>query len=347
MAELDMSGDSITAGYGVTAAQKYATLLGNSLGLPVVNRGVNGAMAGDQSHAAAGVARQADDIATIMVGTNDERVNGTNTTKRGYFVESLRRLMIDAACHYKEPARGPNMTRTGSWSNTQVNSIGVNSNVQGSKITYVTYGTAVYIGYIIQNNAACAGALMEVKVDGVIKGYISCDGTGGSTTANGLTYPAACYRVGGLSNAGHTVEVTVVSSGKYCYVDFIHGNSGQNGAKTFISNIIRMTPAGYAAYGGSDANVQDYNAYINAIVNEGIADGLKVKLVDNYSTVNPNTMLLSDGIHPNATGHQTIANTFYNQINVPVPVVTYMPTSWGTQLKITTLSGVVTAYSEV
>ncbi|MEY9328234.1 GDSL-type esterase/lipase family protein [Sinorhizobium fredii] len=314
MAAIDMSGDSITVGVGVTTAQRYATLLANSLSRTIVSRAKSGDMAADQAQKAISQARASTSIATIMVGTNDERVYGTSSVRRGYYIAFLRRLVLDAAAPVRKTGRSTAVAKVGTWFNTQVNTIGITTTQKGAKATATVSGTAVYIGTILQNHPSARG-VAQVKIDGQIVGTVSSDGTGGMNTYNGLSYGSAAFRFGGLSNGTHKVELTVTSaSGQNFRLDYISGNGGQAGVKTFVSNIIRKTAYGYAKVGGSDANVSAYNADIATLISTLDSDSLGVYLVNNWSGFNPATHLLPDGVHPNPAGHSRIYSTFRGAI---------------------------------
>lgn len=316
MPSLDMSGDSITVGHGVTTAQRYATLLANSLGRPIVSRAKNGDMSADQGQKAIAVRRASGDIATIMVGVNDQRIYRASTIKRGYYIAYLRRLILDATATVRKTGRSTAIAKSGTWSNTVVNTFGVTTTQKGAKATATVSGTAVYIGTIIQNHPSAKGTA-QVRIDGVLKGTISSDGTGdgGMTTANGLSYGPAAFRFGGLSSGNHKVELTVTSAnGQNFRLDYIAGNTSQTGVKTFVSNVIRMNAYGYAKFGGSDASVAAFNTDIATLIDTLSDDGLKVYPVNNWATINPATHLLPDGIHPNAAGHVRLYNAFRTAI---------------------------------
>ncbi|PDT82942.1 SGNH/GDSL hydrolase family protein [Sinorhizobium sp. BJ1] len=316
MAAIDMSGDSITVGVGVTTAQRYATLLANSLSRTIASRAKSGDMAADQAQKAISQARASTSIATIMVGTNDERVYGTSSVRRGYYIAFLRRLVLDAAAPVRKTGRSTAVAKVGMWFNTQVNTIGMTTTQKGAKATATVNGTAVYIGTIIQNHPSAKGTA-QVRIDGVLKGTISSDGTGdgGMTTANGLSYGPAAFRFGGLSSGNHKVELTVTSAnGQNFRLDYIAGNTSQTGVKTFVSNVIRMNAYGYAKFGGSDASVSAFNTDIATLISTLSADGLQAYAVDNWSQINPATHLLTDGIHPNAAGHVRLYNAFRTAI---------------------------------
>ena len=316
MPAVDLTGDSITVGYGVTAAQRYATLLANNLGRPMVNRAKNGDMAADQGQKAIAVKRPLGDIATLMVGVNDQRIYQASVVKRGYYIAYLRRLILDATATVRKTGRSTAIAKSGTWSNTVVNNFGVTTTQKGAKATATVSGTAVYIGTIIQNHAVAKG-VAQVRIDGVLKGTITSDGTGdgGMTTANGLSYGPAAFRFGGLSSGNHKVELTVTSAnGQNFRLDYIAGNANQTGVKTFVSNVIRMNAYGYKKYGGSDSSVSAFNTDIATLMSALAGDGLQAYLVNNWSQINPATHLLTDGIHPNAAGHVRLYNAFRTAI---------------------------------
>jgi lysophospholipase L1-like esterase len=67
-------------------------------------------------------------------------------------------------------------------------------------------------------------------------------------------------------------------------------------------------------YGQYFRNVFDYNAYLQAVINQRRAQGQKVFLADMFSVVDPNTMFSSDHLHPNPAGLQAIAQEFFTRI---------------------------------
>nr|WP_080577238.1 SGNH/GDSL hydrolase family protein [Sinorhizobium fredii] len=311
-----MSGDSITVGVGVTTAQRYATLSANSLSRTIVSRAKSGDMAADQGQKAIAIKRGSGDIATIMVGVNDQRIYRASVVKRGYYIAFLLRLILDSTATVRKTGRSTAIAKYGTWSNTAVNNFGVTTTLKSAKATATVSGTAVYIGSIIQNHPAAKG-VAQVRIDGVLKGTISSDGTGdgGMTTANGLAYGPAAFRFGGLSPGNHKVELTVTSAnGQNFRLDYIAGNANQTGVKTFVSNVIRMNAYGYAKFGGSDSSVAAFNADIATLIDTLSDDGLDAFLVNNWAAINPATHLLPDGVHPNPAGHSKIYTVFRSAI---------------------------------
>lgn len=337
MESLIAFGDSITTGYQVP--QSFAEKLASHLGRSLNNRAVLNAMAGDQSYNSYSYAFQPDDLVAIMVGTNDQRVYQTSSAKLGYYKACLTNLIVKAAAPARKNAR-TDMTLTGSWANTQVNSIGKSTTQQGAKAVATIEGTVAYIGVVLHDHAQAKGKA-SVKIDGVDVGEIDATATGLST-AIGMGYPPGVFRFGGLGDGPHTVEITVTTSGQYFYLDFIAGNAQSVKPTVLVSNVIRMKSNGYASYGGSDANVETYNQAVAEIVSTLAADGLDVRLVDLWSATDPAADISGDGIHPNAAWHTKAADAFQAVAEgvqeppvEPEPAVIEYPLSSGGKIGLT------------
>jgi lysophospholipase L1-like esterase len=314
MAVLDMCGDSITAGFGMTASTRYAGRLASKLGMTLVNRAKNGDMIADQAQKAIYAVRKPGDVATIFLGANDQRIYLFDAAKRGHYISMMRRAAFDAASSWKHKVRTTAVTKTGAWGNTVVNNFGMFAKTAGAKAVAKVSGSTVYIGYIIQNHASVKSTA-QVKIDGKVVGTLSSYAAGMSTY-NGQSYGPALARFA-VGPGTHTVEVIVTSTnGCTFYLDYISSNYNQKGAHTFVSNVLRMTAAGYAKFGGNDANVAAYCASVAAMVQDmQMKDLMKVYLVDLNSVVLPATDFFADGIHPNGNGHIKMANKFYSVID--------------------------------
>lgn len=350
MSHLDISGDSFSApttssGYSLPIAQRWPHLVATELGFTTVaNRATHGDQAADQAYKAQGVARAADDLVAIFVGTNDVRIYKSSTTKLGYFRSFLRRLIGDAVLPKRVKARDTAMVKTGAWANTQANPTGMYATALGASAKATVSGDVVYVGHIIQN-AAAAQSTADVYIDGVKAGTISCDGTGGMNTGNGLSYAPALARFP-TTPGQHSVEVRVTSSGKNFYLDDIRGSDQPDTPLVLVSNLTKWGSAGYSTWGTTLAMINAFNAEIVGVVNAYEADGFAVELVDNYAVLDPATDLTADGLHPNAAGQRKIANKFKETIQ-NVPRVESYPTVWGTTLTLTFVENTVTDMVEV
>ena len=77
-------------------------------------------------------------------------------------------------------------------------------------------------------------------------------------------------------------------------------------AEVFVATIIPLANA------GAEANVRTYNAAIPGIVQSKVNAGRHVHLVDMHSALT--TADLADGVHPNATGYEKMAATWFTAL---------------------------------
>lgn len=306
-AQTQAFGDSITANHGASpAAASYVNLFALS------NQGVSNTQAGDMSNRIRALVTSFDASKkyTLMIGTNDHRVYKADATKQEFFKRFLRNSVAWLSLENKKmPRVSGDITFTGTWSNASGNAINKYTQQQNATATTTVTGTSVYIGYIIQNFTG-SDSVAEIRIDGNLVGTIGSYGV--INTSGGSTYADAAVRFDGLSAGSHTVEITVTSSGKNFYLNYIAGNNNSGGQypKIALSNVIRMTAGGYSTHGSSDAIVDQYNVIVDDLVAEFVADGFDVTLVDNHTAVNPATDITSDGVHPNNSGHLKIHNNF-------------------------------------
>lgn len=285
-------GDSITVGIGASTAPK------SWVGLYApINQAAAGSQAAEVSNAALSAS---DTNYTLMIGTNDVRIYKDSIEKQAHFKRFLRGI-LSALCHpVKTIAR--NMTATGTWVNTSVNSIGRYTLTNGAKLSCTVTGSKIFVNYIIQANTL-AISTGDVYIDSVLVGSISCDGqTNLMTTQNGLTYGSGC-EVFNVAEGEHLVEIINTSAnGKYFYINYVSTNQTEPLVK--ISNIIKLGASTYTSLGITSATTDAYNAIINNVITDFCAI-----LIDNYSDINP-AIHLSDGVHPNDAGHLIIHNNF-------------------------------------
>lgn len=311
-------GDSNTLGYGLSIrALRFPVLLQQRLGgssLQVIAG--FGDQAGDLAFKAYGhYAIVAGDVAIIAVGTNDQWKYAADSTKRAYFASCYRALVLSALLKYRVVGRSSAMTVSGSWGNTYVNAIGRTTTAQNAKLSATVSGRTVYVGSIYQADSS-ADSTATVTIDGVNAGQIRCYAPG-INTYNGMSYPPAAHRFAGLSAGPHVVEVTVTSAGKHFYLDYIAGSEQDGTGVAYVVNVPRLAAVGYAALGGSDANVAAYNTAISDIVAELVVDGFAINLVDAQAAINTSTHLQADGVHYNTAGHQVIADALSDAMGLP------------------------------
>ena len=85
-------------------------------------------------------------------------------------------------------------------------------------------------------------------------------------------------------------------------------------ANVIIAKVTSLQNANILGYNAYATNIPIFNAALQAVVNQRRALGQNIFLADMYSVVDPNTMFQSDGVHPNGTGLQAIANEWLARI---------------------------------
>jgi hypothetical protein len=298
-------GDSITAGYGVPVGSGYISLLSSAIGSQITNFGVSGAQAVDQ----AASVYVSSGPATVLLGTNDHRLYGTDSIKRSLWGSVMAAEIAFLCLSSKVTAQQATLV-SGSWENNTAiwgGSMNRRSWTQGSKLSATVSGTVVYVGYTVQQGI---GGQFQVKIDGVFQGIYQSSGGG----VGGPGYGPKLLRFPNLSSGSHAVEIECLTSGYpggLVYVDWVAGNQQSDPKSVYVGNCIRMGAVGYATYTDTnDANVISYCNEIASRVAELQADGLKVKLVNVNTAIDPLNDLLSDGVHPNESGHVKLKNAF-------------------------------------
>lgn len=298
-------GDSITNGTAASPITNgYAYLLATALARTVPNFGTSGDMVTDQTSKVYSIKPAFGDISTIMLGVNDERIYGVNSTTLSYYRRGLQCLAAYLGLGIKQYGITSG-TYTGTWVNTTPYGIGKNSATNGSTATFTVTGTTVYLG-MIQQDAAPGN--FDVKIDGTTVGSFTTQTTGLGPSVNGISYGAMLLRFPGLSSGAHTVQIIVTSAtagANTVYIDWVAGNAQTVKPVVYVGNV---TYAQAYTTGGSSANVDSYNAAISSLVSELVADGLKIV------NVNTNVLNLSvdmDGAyHPVNSGHVKLATAF-------------------------------------
>lgn len=293
-------GDSISAGYGASNySNSFPSLISSRENISIVNKATNGSMVPDQAPFVYGCSKTLAEIATLMLGTNDERIYNSNIGKQRFFADGLLALALYIAA---SPVIAKSFGNyTGAWEQTYAYGIGKNSQIQGSKLSFSVNGAAVYIGYIRQvgNHGS-----FRVKIDGEDMGLYSCNGDG-ITTSHGATYGPAALRFANLSDSLHSIEIEVASNGHRVYIDW--WSSPNPSLQLKIANIPYALQ--YRS-GGSKENVDSYNLEIKNISDSLKSDGLNVDLVDVNSVLKPIDMF--DDYHPNDEGHLKMFKAFSN-----------------------------------
>jgi hypothetical protein len=304
--------DSFGDGSGAsTPANAYASLIANDLAVTIVNASHGGDMWADQAEEVYAAVVVDGDTSLIELGCNDQRIYGTDLTKRGYYLKGIAAHIGWLGCSNKIRARDTAAIETGSWEDTGayfgVQAHGRCGLAVGATKTFTVNGYVAYLCHLAQDGQ---GGAFEVKIDGVSKGTFQTNAPG-MTTYNGRGYGPQLLRFGSLGPGQHTVQVTQTQAGR-AYIEWATGSSDQTfRPKVFVANITR---SGTYQWGGSEANVTAYNADLQVLVNEFIQQGFAVTLVDINSAVDPLLDLAGDSLHPDDSGHRKIADAFVNAI---------------------------------
>lgn len=347
-------GDSITAGYyaqpadgtgNVYSTHGYSNVLDAAVGWTCTNNGVSGSQLQDaaQIDTILGTTIAPNTISTILPGANDMRSayctgcsGGMNTTTAQLqFLSELEWAAIWMATPAANHALGtncpaqpanPSCTFSSGWSASPA--FGTQQTVTpGSSVTTYLVGSAIYISSLQQTSNS---STYSVTVDGSpvvgspfnTLGYIPR--TGNDT---GRNYSHNVIRVGGLPETQHTVVLTCLtaSTGNPCYFAGVASNGANSaglqsvqtsGPNAYIGTTLRAQGGGYAAFGGSDTIVSQFNALEAEVVTELASDKLHVQLVDTSGVMNPNNSGLywTDGFHPSTAGHAMIGQAFVSAI---------------------------------
>jgi lysophospholipase L1-like esterase len=207
-------------------------------------------------------------------------------------------------------------------SGTQIGAGGIMSFLSG--VTYVAVGDSI-----------TAGSGDDILSDGV--GYEPILGTL-LTAAKGYPISVVNEGVSGATSAmgASTIDATLAAnpSAKYFLIlygtndaDAFNGPGYPVSKATYIANIQTIVTAvknagktpylakvPYAtAAGFSDVAIQQYNQAINDFVADPL-NGISVVPPDFYAWFQSHTSQLADGIHPNGTGYQSMANLWFNAL---------------------------------
>lgn len=322
-------GDSITkATTGPTTGRGYTLILSWFSSLSSNNLGVDGDQAADLSDDTLPVLVYGRDLNTIMVGANDQRTYLTDADKLTFYKNALRAHLVWLAVPhalktlgntttgtlYKPTYTGAGWADTTAWSGAEY---GKNTTGSGESVSFPVYGTTIYVTTITQYNAGNYTATYAVTIDGASQGSFEVrpGNNANITTVNTKTYAERCHRFTGLASGAHTVVLTRSAGTGPLYFEWAAGNETATQTnypraarpRVVVGQVTRQT-AGYAS-GGSDANVNTYNAAINEVANELISDGLNIVVVNTTDAINQTTDM-ADAIHPGDTGHEKLARVF-------------------------------------
>lgn len=323
-------GDSITKGTtGPTSGRAYATILSSWSSGTLNNAGVDGDQAADLSDDVLPLVVYGRDLNFIMVGANDQRTYLTDADKLTFYKDALRAHLVWLAVPhvfktlgttttgtlYKPTYTGAGWAATDAWSGTEY---GKNTTGSGESVSFPVYGSTVYVTTIGQYSAVAYTTTYAITIDGNAVGTFDLKpgNNANITTVNTKTYGERCHRFTGLANGAHTVVITRSSATTGpLYFEWAAGNQTATQTslpvagrpRVVVGQVTRQT-AGYGS-GGSDANVNTYNAAIQSVVGELQSDGLNIELVNTTDAINQ-VGDMSDAIHPGDSGHEKLAKVF-------------------------------------
>ena len=297
-------GDSIATGAGASgAAAGYLAKVALAFFMSLDNSGVSTAMCIDQGAALIQKAPAAGDMASIAFGTNDQAKYDVDPAKRGYYIDCLRSYAVRLSSGAINATPANNVSFSGPWNNGYAYGT-YGATAAGAKASFTVTGTSVALGFLRQYNN---GGTFRVKIDGVDKGTFAIGGD--VRTLLGAQFGPMALQFSGLPAGVHTVELEVLNATAQNVVFFQWYSAMQPKNKVAISNIPHAL--GYT-YGGSAANVDNYNADIAALVSSLSAAGLPVYLADVSSVLT--TSDFTDNVHPNDSGHNKWYLAIYNKL---------------------------------
>ena len=284
----------------------YPYLIANGTGKTLTNHGASGAEVADLFTPVYTYGRGSDALKTLMIGTNDAQLRGTNG--RAYFRAALLGNLAWLTCPTTRILRWDDaaLTYAGPWANAGAYGGCKRSDSIGSSVSGSVAGRTVYVGFV----TLATGEQTTVEIDGVsvFSGAVT---PLYASTQNGLFYGISAMRFTGLSRASHTVKVTHSSgTAGNLYFAFMSG-AGLAGDTLPQCCLIPNIP--YQSFGG------EYDAYNAIAADVGSVlrgDGL------NLIVVNPYSWFVSadfkDALHLDYSGHSKLAGGIAAALGITV-----------------------------
>jgi hypothetical protein len=260
-----------------------------------------------------------------LSGYNDMRFAGTNATAL-----AANRLLMRAALTWRTrvtstilQGNDDGWSYTGSWldltlplpaATTEINARYIAT--LGATATITVTGTAITVAYLSYYGSAQTGAIFGVTIDGVTVGGV--DTNFGATTGNqfATNYAIMATRFDGLSAGSHVLQLTL-STANFCVICFVAGTTETPAPPVYVSGPLRMATYTGGATGynnGSTAAVTAYTSMVSDLVDECLADGRTITLVDVNALYNTATDISADTVHPNDLGMNHISQAFVGAV---------------------------------
>lgn len=249
------------------------------------------------------------DISALYIGYNDIARYKNDQSKKQFFKDCYRGCLAWLLLADKKTARGvlAGITFTGSWADNPTNTVGKYTVQHGASATATVSGDAVFVGVSKGDNPAMARSI-TVVIDGVNKGTFS-GYEAGVTTFLGSWYGRPALIFSGLGDGDHEVVVTHNdSTGKFMHLDYIAGSRQEKKTMVLASNITKFPDAYYSSLGIDVSTTLAYNVIIEDVISEFV--GFDVRLVDNFSAIDPMLHISDKWGHPNNVGHEIIYRNF-------------------------------------
>ena len=212
-----------------------------------------------------------------------------------------------------------------------------------SKGTILAVSSSASAGYVAVGDSITAGLRDNIFSDGIgyepilinlltaSKGYpvsVANAGVSGTTSTDGVasisgtlsTYPTATYFL--IMYGSNDAKIPSVPSG----MGLLPGEAGYSGSyKDQMQQIVTaVLAAGKTPYlamvpytsdlNRSDAAIQEYNVAIDELV---VSNGISVTPPDFYTYFKSHQGELADGLHPNGTGYQSMADLWFTALTAP------------------------------
>lgn len=313
-------GDSFTVGVGASGPAAYFRVLMDEAfdydtATTIATSGHQAwDLTDDVSQQAIGSATKA---TSLLVGTNDHRTYGTDAAKYAEWKRAATFLgwwlAVPSTAKAFSDSGASSIVTTGTWATAGLpyfeGTHPVISCEGAGTVTLTLHGTTAYVALLAQTGVTSS---YSITVDGRAYGTFNTAPAASMNTVNGGTFGWRAHRFPGLTPGAHTVVITAVgTAGNPVYFGAASGTERtktDDGPQVAIGTISRFTAAGYTAAGGTDTSVALYNRGLTEVVAALASDGLNVALAD--TSLDRDTQLDGDGVHPNDAGHARIAEGF-------------------------------------
>jgi hypothetical protein len=328
-------GDSITVGQGSTSGNSYIELISDFYSLSNINRAVSarGIWETIRLH---NLNIDPTNIKTsiVMSGFNDVRRGGNAFKTISKIKNGYRALIANQFLKTFIPAHtSPSITTSGSWSTYPADTVGGKSSASkglgsysltiGDYKTYTFKDDNVVLAMIGSDGVYETHGNFDVHIDGVFIGNFTGNNKtdGISDGSNSNTRSPYILYFGGLTNAMHTITVTLTSANSVVIDYFGNLLNPKFCAPLFICEAPKMNATGYATSPAlaTDAIIDELNLEINNVVNEFNLDYpiIVSKTNDFYDVA---TGLSGDNIHPNDIGYRQIFSSIVSASEYLLPI---------------------------